>query len=388
MARTCVVCATPTRKTCTGCLKTAYCSKKCQRADWRLHIVYCDDPGREVTAADDLAADIFANRVPELPTIQMYGMSKIKGIKDYNYLVAIYTDAFQFFSISPRTLNQERNTVSQRNWSWLREHASVFDRRGQMESLDGSAVVIQDVYQLLVWKHIGGSPFDTVADIVRAQKSWPLDKRACFEFVSVVISCGGPNVYLAESWQRFGYCVSKDEEDPLPRRLYHELIERCTFDEFYDAYRSCSLIALMDAKGLRSIRKELPREFKIILSQSAHHVATVWGLKALVLSDYYVEPIPCVSISYGFSNCQGSEESKRLRQFYARLFQEYDVEPLKLERASNNDRIYEYIIKLPKVIFSNTEKRFFKRVMKRNNLVFSGFPGMMDMPSPFAQQGY
>lgn len=63
MTRPCTVCKSLTKKTCVGCSRTAYCSTKCQKQDWIPHILECENPGREVTTADRLVADVLGRCV-------------------------------------------------------------------------------------------------------------------------------------------------------------------------------------------------------------------------------------------------------------------------------------------------------------------------------------
>lgn len=44
--RACLVCATPTTSRCTACKLARYCSRECQRANWRVHRTLCANAAR------------------------------------------------------------------------------------------------------------------------------------------------------------------------------------------------------------------------------------------------------------------------------------------------------------------------------------------------------
>lgn len=48
----CNVCGEPTHKTCASCGVRRYCSRECQKKDWKLHKQYCAEPDSELDTLD------------------------------------------------------------------------------------------------------------------------------------------------------------------------------------------------------------------------------------------------------------------------------------------------------------------------------------------------
>ncbi|KZS98795.1 hypothetical protein SISNIDRAFT_447611 [Sistotremastrum niveocremeum HHB9708] len=388
MTRTCDVCATPTKKTCTGCARAAYCSQKCQNQDWSAHIVDCDNPGRKVTSADYLAATVFRKQLKMgQETLQDYGFSKLVTDPEYEALGAVYEEVLKDLGVKTLTLDRWQREgklfeeivalykksgrdASSKNFRWLIQRPEVFSNK---PLTDYSAVTnyMEDVYKQ-IWKIIGGAEGKTQKELENRVASWPKHKQRVFLFYIAVLSLGGPNLDTEGSlWLEFGYCVFNEPRHCWLIDLYQDLIHRSSFDEFCEAYRTSSLIALMDCKGLTEDRSDLPPEFELILSTPSQWTSTIWSLKGYIAwhdaGDDYRFFIP-----YGFANCRNPHEVKRLRTFYSRLFKEWEDAPFKLQKAAENDAIFEYVNSIPAVKMSKVEKRFLKRVLKTHNRMIFG----------------
>ncbi|KZS98763.1 hypothetical protein SISNIDRAFT_480372 [Sistotremastrum niveocremeum HHB9708] len=394
MPRSCAVCGAQTQKTCSGCTRKVYCGIICQSKDWIVHIVDCDNPGRGITPADRLASYIVGpeNKLAtDNETLLAYGFLTVASSQDRASLNAVYTELFRDLHAKPSTLDKARlegrlhaeivatyqragKEASEKNFAWLRAHPEIFGPKPEQSAARKKS----DATRLLVWMRIGAGPLSaTVADMERGLKEWPKDKQICFDFYFMVVAGGGPNLMGQEYYKKFGFCVF-DDGDVTPARpvgkLYGELIPRCTFDEFYKAYSSSSLAALMDSKGLKSARTKLPKAFTQVLSESPDNVSTIWCLKIFSLGQEVLaeRPDPPMLIPYGFANCQSPREVNQLMHFYARLFKDWKVAGSQLQTAAENDKIYEYVTRLPKVKIGKAEKPFLQRVLKTNNRCIFG----------------
>ncbi|KZS98809.1 hypothetical protein SISNIDRAFT_447629 [Sistotremastrum niveocremeum HHB9708] len=384
MPRSCVVCQTPTKKTCTGCSRIAYCSKPCQKKDWITHILQCDKPGREITTADRLAGMVYnISEYRDQQTIADWGFHLVRNREDERSLSEVYHNVIRIIGVKPPTLHQWRiegrlhaelvaafrgagRTDSDATFVWLRRHPEVFvpqtERSNHLLRINEFAVALRKA-----WVYIGGSEKTYLHAMSTEVKTWPSTKNLCLTFYVVILHGCRPPIETSEVWVKFGFCAFPEYENGIRlRSLYPLLLRTCTFDEFSEAFATSSLIALMDKKGLKDLRTTMPEEFEIVLSQSPNRISCVWALKAFVLVPFR-EPLSPEILPFGFSNCKDSAEMKNLARFYVRVFNEWKVPPLELERAAAKDRIFDYLLKLPAVKISNAEKRFLKRVLETQN---------------------
>ncbi|KZT36191.1 hypothetical protein SISSUDRAFT_87673 [Sistotremastrum suecicum HHB10207 ss-3] len=356
--RTCVVCKTPTKKTCTGCSRITYCSAQCQRKHWICHIIDCENPGREITTADRLAASLFGHYIlHDKQTMSDYGFCRISGPEEVKFLFLVYHEMFQVFGIKPPTLHKWRvegrlyqeliatyeragagENPANKNFLWLSEHPQIFYSEAGENRLKGQ----EDYMALKAWTYIGGSESTSPEDVIEEVDNWPYRRRICFLFYMTMVGSDGPPMDLPVFWMDYGFCVFTDHiAEPL-QKLYSLLLQRCTFEEFCDAYATSSLITLMDRKGLRDARRKMPDALEVVLSQSPDNISPIWHLKSFALSpeaNYRWGAL----IPYGFANCPDRTESNQLRHFYARLFTEWKVSPLQLHNAAMQDCIFEYL---------------------------------------------
>ncbi|KZT36321.1 hypothetical protein SISSUDRAFT_1130423 [Sistotremastrum suecicum HHB10207 ss-3] len=392
MRRNCAVCETPTRKTCTGCARIAYCSPECQTKGWLSHRLACDRPGREITTADRLACVVTKVSDGELmmdtQTMFDYGIDRVAGERDVFSLLRIYTELLQELGVKPSSLHTWRiegrlyremlatyraagNRASKVNFAWLCRHEHVFD-----PNYDPSHFydVQEDEWHMRGWRAIGGSASFRWSDVREIVASWPEYKQICLNFYNTVLAVGGPAIQAFGPWLQFGFCAFEDTASEPVQDLYACLIVLCTFDEFCEAYRTSALIPLMDRKGLKEMRLSMPQahEFEVVLSESPNNISTIWWLKSYALltkSNLHLT----VLIPYGFGNCRDRAEFRQLMQFYNRHFREGKVPPFELQKAAENDRIYDYISKHPSVKIANSEKRFLSRVLQTHNReIFGG----------------
>ncbi|KZT71509.1 hypothetical protein DAEQUDRAFT_763739 [Daedalea quercina L-15889] len=166
----------------------------------------------------------------------------------------------------------------------------------------------------------------------------------------------------SEQWIYFGFstCYDEEEEDRV-RDLYRKLHDRCTFQEFFDACRTASLVSLFDAKGLGTAMRSF-RNLEDTLSTSPFFVRLVYLLKQFVLWEG-VDLHPLMAEHFGFAYCRNAEETSMLKQLYKRLFVEKGVDPLVLHKAAAQGKLYERAKELAG-FHAKDERALFHRLLK------------------------
>ncbi|KZT36859.1 hypothetical protein SISSUDRAFT_1049257 [Sistotremastrum suecicum HHB10207 ss-3] len=385
MTRTCTVCGIRTHKTCTGCRFTAYCSTRCQKEHWILHVVECDNPGREITTADRLAAGVLSpGLLNHKQTLLDYCLLQACVTDDQERLIAMYTELFQDLGIKPAVVHKWRierrlheglvqafkaagERASPATLEWLSCHAAVFDSEYNMEDARTIAHSFAQSRELVAWVYIGMPQTDTVEDMVRTRSTWTHSQIICF-MLYVALLTANPVLTMGDPWVVFGYCVFLDD-DPIVEQLdslYCGLISRCTFEEFHNAFITCTLLDLMDRKGLQGARNQMPPEFTSLMCRSTRHLPPIWRFKAYIVSQR-IETDHHILISYGFANCSNDAEHNRLRLLYAKAFREWKISALPLQVAMQNNRIYEYIASCPYFKGNKAERQFLRRILCRRS---------------------
>ncbi|KZS98762.1 hypothetical protein SISNIDRAFT_480371 [Sistotremastrum niveocremeum HHB9708] len=317
-----------------------------------------------------------------------YGIDRLVGEQEVYSLLQIYTELFEKFGVKPTSLHTWRiegrlyqemlaayraagDKASKVNFAWLCQHEKIFD-----PNYDPSHIydVKEDQWHMRAWRGIGGSPSLRWADVRETVARWPEYKQTCYHFYNTILGGGGPSIQSFGPWLQFGFCAFEDTTPAPVQVLYLCLLNLCTFDEFSQAYRTSTLISLMDRKGLKEMRLAMPQahEFEAVLSESPGNISTIWWLKSYALltkSNLHLT----VLIPYGFGNCRDRAEFRQLMQFYNTHFREGKVPPFELQKAAEHDRIFDYISKHPSVKIANSEKRFLSRVLQTHNReIFGG----------------
>ncbi|KAB8214014.1 hypothetical protein BDV33DRAFT_183543 [Aspergillus novoparasiticus] len=183
--------------------------------------------------------------------------------------------------------------------------------------------------------------------------------------LALCLHSANPNPTQA-NWFNFGYCTCDEEyhEGPLGG-LYHKLllgnnffdgipahIARCipwmkniqtaTFTEFWKAYESGTMIQLMDSKGFKHDRLQLPYLEEFFTSPPCGPHLSVWSLKQFLAINNPAEfpPDPTISVDYGFMNCKTFMETCTLMELYKRLLRK--ASPLDLHEACVAGKLFEF----------------------------------------------
>ncbi|KAI6037930.1 hypothetical protein EDC04DRAFT_3141842 [Pisolithus marmoratus] len=140
----------------------------------------------------------------------------------------------------------------------------------------------------------------------------------------------------------FGFVTGRgsEGEQVLPW-VYRSLISKCSFREFWTAFQSNDLVALMDAKGLGPMRKEV-QHFEAFMTIGRNYwCPTVWPLRCFVNSPDMAAPLS-VTMDYGFFNCKTVEETFSLKGVYKELLESPKVDPIELHAACAQGKLYDF----------------------------------------------
>ncbi|KAH9482276.1 hypothetical protein JR316_0004374 [Psilocybe cubensis] len=385
----CGFCKTPTDKRCTGCLLYFYCSKKCQKADWRRHLFDCK-PKDEITAADCLyKACILTDSTPvyslDAETRQSYGLSRV-GVDNENKMLQLYFYILDpdHLAVKPQILQkwmadgklaQEIISLFEtrmdeatrpKSYLWfLENHHWIFDGNALAPRAE-SKFLFNTVFQV-GWRYSGGSGNPRSAlDVIHLceSESWPGHRIECLQFCGQTF-CGFHTGPWQKLWVTLGFCtVTKRSRytDDLLFILYSQLLRECTFQEFVTAYESSMLEKLLEKYGLGLQLPDSPfTELSEFLSSSPN-IPSSWWLKhwttmggSVTKESYY---------DYGFWNCRSFQDAHDLSDVYARYFRSEDANPLLLHQARLDGRIFDHISST--ILLPNKKK--YRKLMKKTPL--------------------
>ena len=144
---------------------------------------------------------------------------------------------------------------------------------------------------------------------------------------------------------------------------YRTLVTSCLFEEFYQAYDSCSLVQLFSSKNINLEKFSL--HLADFLANAPLMNKSVWNLKQFVVADEQDSvPVPSIKVDYGFINCRNEEEEVQLKEVYKNIFKEdSNADPLKMHEACLQGKIYDYVTTTLK-LKEKDQGPLFRRLMK------------------------
>jgi hypothetical protein len=241
-------------------------------------------------------------------------------------------------------------------YAWFLENTWILDASLRPPITATSHV---DMIRAQAWQFIHGPGNVTSASIRLQVATWPAGRAECFQLYTIILDNGRPPPGMP-IWVNFGFCACNSEfaEGPL-WKLYRDLMDNCTFDEFCSAYETCALVFLLDGKGGGDWRQQFP-DLEDVLQRSPRGHKSVWWLKDYVLAEDAALH-RSVSVDYGFMNCKTDDEVEQLKQVYRKILGEYGAaKPLLLHEAAITGQLYAYIGGLMKL----EGKKKFKRLLK------------------------
>jgi hypothetical protein len=238
---------------------------------------------------------------------------------------------------------------------WFLNHTDIFDRRIAKE--EGEEIMAATFYDK-------SRPYlDEEDQHLDPKELKPAAKRQAYQLLTETLHMAAPHP-MEENWKTFGFCTCHDErEERSLGGLYQRLLfgdklfsdipardrffrgrkmETASFKEFWHAYKSGSLIQLMDSKGLKVERAQFPFLEEFLSVPPSGPQPSVWSLKQFIAIENPMDspPIPALTFDYGFMNCGSFEETCILMEIYKRLL--LKVNPLELHEACLAGRLFEF----------------------------------------------
>ncbi|CAE6456668.1 unnamed protein product [Rhizoctonia solani] len=353
--------------TCSGCHKAWYCGPSCQKADWKIHRLYCLHPSK-LTSADRLDRAVTADTLPNEKDIQVlreYGFARAQVPISQNYLCGLFRGMLTLGGVDPREVHKQRLAGTLINYikdfyekipvharggyyPWFLKNQHLLD---PPKFIDMSPSILNDSSVQQTWQFTGGLASDSISHIKSRIQGWPKEKQQAFRFTQMLLHTGFQLSPDLPEWVYFGICgcKSRTEEAEL-WDSYIKLVKAVPFERFYTAYKSSSLPTLFSANGL-----PITNPFVLdVLGGTPHVNKSVWDLKQFAVGDYG-KLIPSVTVDYGFMNCGdlGSQETENviysLRQVYNRILTAPNANPLKLHEACLQGKLFQYARRVAQV---------------------------------------
>lgn len=324
------------------------------------HLFTCSK--RPLTSADYLWKSLAEDLMPqEEDVLEDFGFNNVLFGRDETYLLGVYRGLYLSGNFSAEDIHEWRvggilvkkikefyYSIPEGNrgqyFPWFLKNPHVLER--PMTKDEAQQRLIATFYDK-------ARPYLDIEDRNKTARDLkPEAKGLCYHLLAGVLLQAMPNP-VEQNWYSFAFvtCRGQGEESRLVN-LYQLLlaesdgsffyefhnrrrgvIQPATFTQFWKAYEAGTLIQLIDSKGLRELRSELPFLEGFLSVPPAGPRPSVWGLKQfLEISDPVDHPpIPSVNVDYGFINCRIFEETCTLMEIYREVLK--TANPLELHQA-------------------------------------------------------
>ncbi|KAI6137194.1 hypothetical protein F5141DRAFT_1231066 [Pisolithus sp. B1] len=359
----CEHCQRKTVRKCSKCHGPWLCSDHCENErDYHGHTFKCAT-SRPLDTADYLVRACWTDFLDDLDeaTKEDFGFARFASLHDVRRLFGLYVGLVRYMGVGSRELHkwQKEGTLTENiitkyefipncdyggHYLWFHQHLHIFDsRRGPPDFLA-----------------VARPYLDPVDREKEPHQLVPEAKRKCFLLYAMLLNGCHPNPSIEshkDLYFNFGFVAGygSEGEQMLPL-VYRSLISKCSFTEFWTAFQSNNLVALMDAKGLGRKRKEV-RHLEGFMWMVDYCCPTVWHLRFFLKSPD-VDPPGYVAAHYGFFNCKTTEEQHFLKGVYTELLESPMVDPMKMHAACIKGKLYGFVRR-----HKPSLKKRFKRLM-------------------------
>ena len=238
-------------------------------------------------------------------------------------------------------------------YSWFLSHKRIFE---DPSVTFGEILDAEDERDVRLWAIAGpdlaGGSATSMRDFLQ---KLDMPGHECWAFLKCLMdwSYPGPSSLL---WLQFGFCACPTREDEVKlTKAYQDLIARCSFTPFCDAYSNHSLVSLFQAHDISLFSpSSSPSIFYLslidVLSVPLEQLKSVWELKRLanMLSNTPTLDWQCsypLNVQYGFLNCKNKKDARALMELYQNFFSSPTSNPLDLDEACRAGRLADFFFK-------------------------------------------
>lgn len=334
-----------------------------------LHLFKCSK--RPLTSADYLFHSMGGDFMPEdEAALEDFGFNSLSSNGDKSYLLGVYRGLYLLEDFSSWDLHQWRiggvliDKIKEVYYKipedsrggyfpWFLKNLYVLERpTTKDEATENFIATFFDKAR----------PYLDIEDRNKtARDLMPEAKRNSYILLAQMLSQSTPNP-MEINWYSFGFvtCREQQEEGTL-LSLYQLLLtesdgssfytfhnsrrditEPVTFTQFWKAYEAGELIQLMDSRGLKDLRSNIPFLERFLSVPPAGPRPTVWDLKQfLEINDPMAHPpIPSIKNDYGFVNCRTLEDTCILMEVYRKVLE--TANPLALHQACLAGNLFQF----------------------------------------------
>jgi hypothetical protein len=276
-------CGTHTRRRCSRCNLTPFCSLVCQRRSWSAHHTsYSSQPelgSRSASATSNLELACMENRLPsDDQTLHSYFFDRFATFSEQFNILGVYMELIMKFGVDTEDMEKwlkEDRVVEGIEGTYIsRQKVSPYFRWFEQnhDLLRDRAPIVDDSVRFnngwrAVLNRLGAADRITLGH----EDTWSQAQRVCIELWSIILQGFIPGRGMI-SRREFGFdaCINTREENDLGIQ-YRQLVGvdekflrwhdnsddemgrfkgRCGFAEFLEAYESGRLSLLMKEKGI------------------------------------------------------------------------------------------------------------------------------------------
>ncbi|OJT12508.1 hypothetical protein TRAPUB_10909 [Trametes pubescens] len=389
-------------KCCAGCKAVWYCSKRCQRKNWRRHIFDCNRP---IPTAYYLSRAVFADLIPvHAQTRQDFGFDKAEllGGTAQSYLLGLWIGVIKYLEVPVKEVQkwqaegrmlegvkavfaQIPSRAQGDYFRWFLEHQNILDG-SPVDSTQANEFAERMATNAIrgAWVHTGGAPDDAVETIEARISALPDHIRECHHFYRLM-EFGhwdrrpGPR---DSCWVTFGFVAARHQAEELRlRTAYGELLERCTFNTFCTAYEASTIPDLFRVHVVEmDVSTPTAACFRDVMAGSLCRSKSVWYLKQYIEQLQRADPsVPrpqphqAIHADYGFMNCRDASEQRLLDELYTKYFERHSTNPLDLCEAWIEGVLAEHVSAFVKLA---PKTATYKRLLN-NAYSLSGLSGVL-----------
>ena len=344
----CFVCERATRRKCFLCGKLPLCGKSCEEQEvYVKHTLTCSK--RPVDSADYIGLAVLEDQIPTDPdTCEDFGFSAFPSFYDQCKLLGLYKGLIYKLAlgVSTRTLHTwqvngilKEKIIETYNTRPEGRRGSYFPWFLQnlhcLDTNKDEIAIHREAFLSISRKYL----IEEDRDLNVANLEPEAKRQSIYLYVQILH--GWHPIASQDIWFEFGFCTCVDEhKERKLGPLYKQLIERCSFQEFWTAFEEKTLMTLFDRYDLGYvIRHDFKHLEKFLSTPMAGGYPSVWTIYRFICEEG-AEADRTSLADYGFLNCKNARDRLELKNVYKRLLVQAD--PLELHQACLRGHLYEF----------------------------------------------